>query len=598
MSLAPVIRTVDLAKERDPQISKMIDNMENSKPSHKRLFQKLPKHLRRRAMSYDIRKVPKSMRTATIEDQVNSAAEAKAKNKPSGREKMKYRPHSEQLMAHRNREFRWLETHLWHAKRFHMGELWGWKVPLAPTMKQTRNLIRMTADSCTLRDISYYAIVSLSSEHSVLLSRVVEYVRPTACIDVGVHKLIDVELFEPLAYPTSPIGPVKFFWVREDLLWIFCHPCLKATVFGAFERYFTPELIDGELNIFEVLGPRSTEVIRRVLPPTPENSPELSATLFSLPVPGKCPPGFSMAWTAHDPRTVSDDSVFTPPSVQPVDIFTSPIPCTSPLFTNRKTEFKSEAEFNEERSKLLFPQAEGASGAVPVLILQIVSTHSKAYGSGWLLVTPFGTGKAVFRKLVHHGARVFGIECARQIDLEAERFNFPYDRPDTNDGLVHFTQELMALTEENEAKPRGKQKYLRVYELPPAFYIGTDPEELAYLRVSILMAKRGTPSRFSTIYIPEKEDYGHYGTVCEIKGERRPIGLVLNGNNSLLAGDGKGLGLVRTQALQTFLVDAEAEAGFSVKQRPRDSRLVLVREQGSQFLHPAWIWAHPSNFYP
>ena len=112
------------------------------------------------------------------------------------------------------------------------------------------------------------------------------------------------------------------------------------------------------------------------------------------------------------------------------------------------------------------------------------------------------------------------------------------------------------------------------------------------------MAKRGTPSRFSTIYIPDKDDYQHYGQICEIKGSRRPIGLVLNGNNSLLAGDGKGLGLVRTQALLTFLVDAETEAGFSVKQRPKDSRLVLIREQGSQFLHMAWIWPHPSNFYP
>ena len=601
MSLAPVVRTVDLARERDPQISKMIDNMENSKPSHKRLFQKLPKHLRRRAMSYDIRKVPKSMRTGTIESQVNSAADAKAKNKPSGRDKMKYRPNSERLMSHRNREFRWLETHLWHAKRFHMGEMWGWKVPLAPTMKQTRNLIRMTADKCTMRDVSYYAVVSLSGEHLVLVSRVAEYTRPNANVDCGLHRLVDVELFEPFMFPVSPIGPVKLFWVKEDCLWIICHPILNGCVVEAFKRYFSPEVIDGELNMFEVLGPESTDVIRRVLHPTGENDPVVSATLGSLQAPGACPPGFSIAWTAHDPRTVADDVVLEKPSAAPVNVFEKELPaklCASPLFTNRDIEFKSEAEFNEERSKLLFPKAEGPSGSVPVLMMQLMSVHAKGYGSGWLLITPFGTGKAVFRKLVHYGVRVFGIECARQIDLEAERFNFPYDRPDTNDGLLAFTQERMALEEHNDARPRGKQKDLRIYEFPPDFYISTDNEETAYLRVSILMAKRGTPSRFSTIYIPDKDDYQHYGQICEIKGSRRPIGLVLNGNNSLLAGDGKGLGLVRTQALLTFLVDAETEAGFSVKQRPKDSRLVLIREQGSQFLHMAWIWPHPSNFYP
>ena len=119
MSLTAV-KPIELAKERDPQISKMIENMENSKPSHKRLFQKLPKHLRRRAMSYDIRKVPKSMQSQTITSQVTGAAEAKARNKPSGRDPRKYRPNGTNLAVHRNENGRWLETHLWHAKRFHI----------------------------------------------------------------------------------------------------------------------------------------------------------------------------------------------------------------------------------------------------------------------------------------------------------------------------------------------------------------------------------------------------------------------------------------------------------------------------------------------
>jgi hypothetical protein len=43
----------------------------------------------------------------------------------------------------------WMTTHLWHTKRFHMEDLWGWKVPLVHTNRGARAILRLTTPSVT-----------------------------------------------------------------------------------------------------------------------------------------------------------------------------------------------------------------------------------------------------------------------------------------------------------------------------------------------------------------------------------------------------------------------------------------------------------------
>lgn len=647
MALTPVIKIVEFAKERDPSIDKMIKKMENKLPSNKRVFQKLPKHLRRRAMSYDIKKVPRGMRHV-VNDQLQGAAEAKARNKPKGRDPNKYRQHGQNLMVHRNHEYKWLESHLWHAKRFHMADMWGWKIPMAPTMKQTRSLIKMTKDNCTMRDISYMPILSIklktkneeneisqvlppsTETKSILCAKLSDLLRPNTRIETNHHLLFPVELFKPDQFPISPIGPAEAFWVDDNNIWIICHPLLLDSIVESFNTEISEEnvqldieIINGELNIYEIYGPNASESIRSVLQPNVNETPkEILQIMNSLPGPSCVPPGLSIGYIANDPRTIEDHIDIKPPSTtNSFDYNSLNIPnlCESTLFTDRSFDFKSEADFNAERSKLLFPKAEGPSGAIPVIMMQQFSqpssfpSSSTGFGSSWLLFIPFGCGDVVFRKFAHHGVRMFGLECSHLIDLEAGRFNFPYDRPETADGRQIFTNEIAELIKINEKRPPGKRKSLNFYTFPDDFYISYSPEnrdnESAYVRVGLSMVKRGTPSRFSTVYLPEKEDYdlftiekdqndGQNPLIQEIKGTRRPIGIVMNGNSSLLAGDGRGIAIVRAQAFSNFLPNLEKEMDFKYQKRPKQSRLAVVREQGSQFLHLAWIWLHPSNFLP
>jgi hypothetical protein len=269
--------------------------------------------------------------------------------------------------------------------------------------------------------------------------------------------------------------------------------------------------------------------------------------------------------------------------------------CDSPLFENRNCPIKSDEEFNRERSKLLFPKSAGPVGELPVLLMQRFSAHANGFAAGWLVVLPFGSGSVGFRQFVRHGVRPFGLDCSRVLDLEAERFTFPYDRPDTNDGYAVLTRELSELIEANDAHPPGKRTRFEFFDLPASFYIGLDDDDSAFARVKIVMVKRGTPARFGLICVPTEDDYRVCRELVEIKGQREGIGLILSGSNSLLAGEGKGLGLVRATWLVRLLPENERACEFGEGRRPHGAVLALVREQGSQFFHPVWLTVHASH---
>ncbi len=51
----------------------------------------------------------------------------------------------------RQRKHQWLETHIWHAKRFHMVEKWGYKLALHPNDKGARASYRASRHHCLIQ---------------------------------------------------------------------------------------------------------------------------------------------------------------------------------------------------------------------------------------------------------------------------------------------------------------------------------------------------------------------------------------------------------------------------------------------------------------
>lgn len=74
--------------------------------------------------------------------------------KQNKRPSRKHRRRPKNLLAEytrRQRKHVWLETHIWHAKRFHMIEKWGCKIPWKPTEKNVRACYRASTQHCLIQ---------------------------------------------------------------------------------------------------------------------------------------------------------------------------------------------------------------------------------------------------------------------------------------------------------------------------------------------------------------------------------------------------------------------------------------------------------------
>jgi ribonuclease P/MRP protein subunit POP1 len=71
----------------------------------------------------------------------------------------KRRRHAKNLLstyARRSRAHKWLETHLWHAKRMKMQNKWGYRLAMTPNDKSTRACYRFARHNSAVYDMSYY----------------------------------------------------------------------------------------------------------------------------------------------------------------------------------------------------------------------------------------------------------------------------------------------------------------------------------------------------------------------------------------------------------------------------------------------------------
>jgi ribonuclease P/MRP protein subunit POP1 len=121
---------------------KHFNNVLKNKFTSKLEHQLLPRHMRRRAMAHNYYRIPLRIRFKSLLELLPSEPETLMRSKcRKHRRKLKF------LLNHyerRQRENKWMETHVWHAKRFAMEELWGFKVPYRSRDKACRTVYRLS----------------------------------------------------------------------------------------------------------------------------------------------------------------------------------------------------------------------------------------------------------------------------------------------------------------------------------------------------------------------------------------------------------------------------------------------------------------------
>lgn len=206
--------------------------------STKLIFQSLPKHMRRRAMSHHPKRLPRKYRAGHIH-QMSKSGKPQQTKRPS----RKHRRRPQNLLKEylrRQRKHQWLETHIWHAKRFHMIEKWGYKLPYASCDKTYRASYRATAEHCLLQDISFHACIEMRGTISRLKEGFDRLTSRECGLSITAKTFVTgrregcIDVFKDRQYPLNALGKVSFLWrCQEDgdsndnnprTVWLWLHP--------------------------------------------------------------------------------------------------------------------------------------------------------------------------------------------------------------------------------------------------------------------------------------------------------------------------------------------------------------------------------------
>ncbi|XP_018397285.1 PREDICTED: ribonucleases P/MRP protein subunit POP1 [Cyphomyrmex costatus] len=237
-SLPREVSIMNLVSSRAHEISAMTSSIENPKQT-KLIFQKLPVYMRRRVMSHNVKRLPRRLRKAHLAQMAKSG---NGKDLPSINKRLsrKYRRRPRNLLSEYNRRQRnkiWLETHIWHAKRFNMIDKWGYRIANHPNDKCFKANYRASAKYCLLQDISYYTCIEITGEEKLLKTTLKAHCN-TSMLTFAAKKYINghregtLMFYKKNGYPHFPIGNVDFFWKPNKLdvqtniktIWIWVHP--------------------------------------------------------------------------------------------------------------------------------------------------------------------------------------------------------------------------------------------------------------------------------------------------------------------------------------------------------------------------------------
>ncbi|RVE62207.1 hypothetical protein OJAV_G00154720 [Oryzias javanicus] len=239
------------ARSRAAEVKAMLKAVTKRTGSN-HVFQALPKHMRRRAMSHNINRLPRRLRDVASKMREKSllAGSKKKKELPKSKSRKARRRHGNLLLEFNRRQRKniWLETHILHAKRFHMVKKWGYCLGYRPTGKCYRPCYRAMSSHCLLQDVSYYCCIELQGEEDKLLTALSQLTSketgPTfaAAVCLSGCRQGSAVVYRAGQYPSQPLGPVTFLWrPRADSsairqLWIWVHPTLKQDLLPELQR--------------------------------------------------------------------------------------------------------------------------------------------------------------------------------------------------------------------------------------------------------------------------------------------------------------------------------------------------------------------------
>lgn len=261
------VNVTHLVKERVRQIAELIQAIDNRvlisgevTKGPRTAVQRLPRHMRRRAMSYNIKRFPRMQRRFAI----SAVAASKHRQKPPSRF-WRRRPRNLLLnYIRRQRKHIWLETHIWHAKRFRMIQKWGYNLPFCSYLRSFRPSHRDAMRHCVIRDVSFlccFQIIGTSQASIIklLCNICAPEVGSTFASKIALDGRFEmpVMLYEPGHYPRGFIAPARFLWSKNKTdekytLAVWTHPSTSKNVLSKFTNLLKLKKNDQVMDLTEI----------------------------------------------------------------------------------------------------------------------------------------------------------------------------------------------------------------------------------------------------------------------------------------------------------------------------------------------------------
>lgn len=549
------VNVMDIVDARSQEITSAMEALKTCYAVSQSLT--IPFHMRRRACGYNPKRRPKRLQYD------NLPKLEKPKDKKGNKKKKKGVSKGEYVR---------METHVWHAKRCHMKDMWGYRLAMTTTQKGDRAVHRAVKSACVLQDTSFYTFLFLSgnSLHDTLS----DVMKPNPCFESCVNRVIRSHLYTKGL--ERCIAPVEVFWQSRDNVMFRVHPASLSDVSACLSTLQDVKVVSykDKISQFSLVGVRALELFVHALPfysleTLPSYTSNIINELKSNPYQYELSKGAIMDFKVNVPKpefqrwnniakgNISQPSVLLHPDKQ----------LNTGVFWEHMTT-----------------QSTDLPPVLPSFIYRDPDT------SQLTIVLPSGTGNKLWLKLVYNGGRVIGLNDHRYLITEEGLPCYPYDYPDTPAGVTYeLTLEAERREKQVKRPPQKRNQYERLGIAHPyrpdwsslceggvrvvrsrgvLTKLSGGEEVEGYdewlIVVNISSLKRGTVDAGSALYRPLDTDLITDPSYDSESCSREIVGWVTSGKYSLSDGAGGGLGLV------------------SVKQWRSVKGVVLVRRNSSR----------------
>jgi ribonuclease P/MRP protein subunit POP1 len=331
-------------------------------------------------------------------------------------------------------------------------------------------------------DSSFVKAISISGSSAAISSLLAKLHLNASfhLIDFNLRKLHGVFLHKPAQNSTSktsfiPMAPARIHGRKisdskyQFLLWIDPHAIKEVeTVLKELGgKDVCVELFGALQNRFEIIGPKASSVLQKILDPMDSNVKD-ALKKYLVNRPKTIPAGTTLAFEVRDPRMIRYARRLAPPqpttNSKPSSQFPSLVDLMNSLVLHGSASTDGLASHSSLDSCPLFNSTNPRDFACKFhdhqtqdpQTMHSVSQESKAWillqrfedggdeHEGWYLSVPATWGKVFWRCLVRPGGvRPIGLRERQDLDFESGRPRFPQDFP----GCLSYTKYINELSE-------------------------------------------------------------------------------------------------------------------------------------------------------